>query len=89
MSSSILDQNVQSNKNKSRKRTRNHENHKTYQQKLRVQHGLQYETKSGHVIKAKVFQEQTECGNCKKQCCEKIGIVRQKEIFETFYGKLV
>lgn len=86
MDSSHLDQNLKKKRKKSRKRTRNIENHKAYQQKLCVQKGLQHTTKSGHVINAKIFQEQTECGNCKKQCWEKIETIRQKEIFETFYG---
>lgn len=86
MSSSLLDSNFKNNKKKTQKRTRNPENHNAYQRKLCVQKGFEYKTKSGHVVKAKTFHGQTECGGCKKQCCEKIGIDRQKEIFETFYG---
>lgn len=86
MESLNLDQNLKYNEKKSRKRKRNHENHKAHQQKLRVQKGLQYTTKSGHVISAKIFQEQTECGTCKKQCWKKIEPIRQKEIFATYYG---
>lgn len=83
MSLSLSDQNLKNNEKKTRKRTRNHEKHEAYQQKMCVQKGLEYSTKSGHIIKAKIFREQTECG-CKKHCTKKIGIDRQKAIFETF-----
>lgn len=69
---------------KTRKRTRNPEKHKSFLQKLKVQKGLEHETKSGKVIEKKTFHEQTKC-HCKKNCVKKISVVRQKQIFETFY----
>lgn len=74
-------------KEKTRKRTRNPEKHVAFQQKVKVQKGLEHKSKSGKIIKAKIFREQTQCtGGCKKQCTHKINIVRQKEVFETFYN---
>lgn len=79
------DQNTSSLKKNSRKRTRNIEQHKQYQQKVKVQSGLEHITESGKVVPARVFCEQTDC-KCKRKCAVKINIARQKAIFETFYG---
>lgn len=70
---------------KTRKRTRNPDQHKIFQQKVKVQKGLEYETKSGKTVKAKIFKNQTKC-DCKNECAEKIDSNRQKEIFDIFYG---
>lgn len=70
---------------RARKRTRNPEKHKIFQKEIEVQKGLEHETKSGKVIKPKIFYEQTSC-DCKMKCVEKIGTIRQKQIFESFYG---
>lgn len=70
---------------KSRKRTRNPENHKIFQQKSKVQGGLEYRTQSGKIVKAKTFYEQIEC-SCPKKCAQRIGKLRQKAIFETFFS---
>lgn len=69
---------------KTRKPTRNIQRHKIFEQKLKVQKGLEYKTKSGKVINAKKFQEQTKC-NCKKKCADKITPFRQEQIFQIFY----
>lgn len=80
------DQNDQNLKKKSRKRTRNIEQHKVYQQKCKVQSGLEHtSSKSGNVVKAKVFREQTSC-KCKRNCALKINVDRQEAIFKTFYA---
>lgn len=71
---------------KTRKRTRNVEKRKVFQQKDKVQRGLEHITKSGNIVNAKIFREQIECGSCKKECCQKIGAARQKEMFDTYYG---
>lgn len=71
-------------KKKSRKRTRNIEQHKIIQQKRKVQHGLEHTTKPGKIVKAKEFCEQISC-NCKRNCANKIDIGRQKALFTTFY----
>lgn len=84
-SSNQHDQNTSSLKKNSRKRTRNIEQHKQYQQRVKVQSGLEHITKSRKVVPAKVFCEQTDC-KCKRKCAVKINIARQKTIFETFYG---
>lgn len=55
---------------KTRKRTRNPERHEHFKQKCKVQRGLEHTTKSGNIITAKIFREQTECGGCKKQCSQ-------------------
>lgn len=79
--SSTFDDN---NGGKTRKRTRNLEKHKSFQQKSNVQRGLEHKTKSGNIVKRKTFQAQVECV-CKKKCAEKINVKRQNEIFETYY----
>lgn len=91
MSSSVLREIPQNNIicsrkiDKSRKRTRNPDTHKSFQKKMKVQNGLEYKTKSGRLIKEKTFHEQTECG-CKKKCATKICVERQFQIFKVFYG---
>lgn len=80
---SNTDQNTR--KNKSRKRTRNIERHKIYQQKQKVQRGLEHTTKSGNVVKAKEFCVQNSCG-CKKKCAKNIDADRQRELHTTFYS---
>lgn len=70
---------------KSRKRTRNIERSKIHQQKFKVQRGLEHITKSGKLVEAKVFCEQTSC-NCKKNCAKNIDIDRQKELHTAFYS---
>lgn len=72
-------------RNKSRKRTRNIQEHKIYQKKLKVQSGLEHITKLGNVVPEKVFYEQAECV-CKNNCAEKIDVNRQKAIFNSFYS---
>lgn len=88
--SSSLEPNLRNMENiqteKTRKRTRDPDKHKATQQRVKVQKGLEHTTKSGNIIKAKIFHEQTECGSCKKQCSRKIVVRRQKDIFETFYS---
>lgn len=89
--SSKLEQNLKNKKinqtEKTRKRTRNPEKHEVFKQNLKTQKGLERITKSGNVIRAKKFREQTECeGKCKKKCWHKIDVTRQKQIFNTFYG---
>lgn len=69
---------------KSRKRTRNNKQHKIYQEKLKVQRGLEHTTKSGKTVEAKTFHGQTDC-SCNVKCSQKIDIDRQKAIFEAFY----
>lgn len=89
MSSLILDPNAReitcgrNQTGKSRKRTRNPEKHKSYQQKIIVQKGIEHMTKT-KVVQGKIFHGQNECG-CRKECANKINVMRQKEIFETFY----
>lgn len=78
------DQSTCNSKKKSRKRTRNVEQHKISLQKSKVQGGLEHTTKSGKLVAAKVFYEQSEC-NCKNKCAQKIDVHRQKVIFESFY----
>lgn len=92
MSSPILVQNfecsdicVEKPIEKTRKRTRNPQNHKTFQQKQKIQKGLGYKTKSGNFVPPKKFYEQKNCG-CKKKCAEKVNLIRQKQIFDTFYS---
>lgn len=83
----MSDQHVNSKDNltaKSRKRTRNPEKYQIHQQKKKVQFGLEHTTKKGNVIKAKIFCEQVEC--CHKKCAQRLGVTRQKTIFETFYS---
>lgn len=46
---------------------------------------MDHKTKSGKIVKGKVFCEQTECG-CKNKCAIFFCITRQKEIFDTFYS---
>lgn len=70
---------------KSRKRTRNPERHKQFQQKLLVQSGLEHKTRSNKIKKGKHFNVQTKCG-CKKNCSEKVSAHRQKKLFDTFYS---
>lgn len=88
MSSTILQPNeiyIQEECGKSRKRTRNPQKHKIFKQKLKIQSGLDYTTKSGRIVKGKIFLEQIKCG-CKKKCEKKINLSRQKEIFDVFYS---
>lgn len=70
---------------KSRKRTRNPNNHKILVEKMKVQKGLEHLSKSGKVIKAKEFQIQIEC-RCRRKCAENITAERQKQIFDTYYN---
>lgn len=69
---------------KSRKRTRNPLKHKINQHKLKVQRGEERTTKLKLILK-KTFNPQTSC-RCKKNCSQLIGISRQREIFNSFYG---
>lgn len=46
---------------------------------------MEHISKSGRVIPPKTFSQQLVCP-CKKKCAEKIDIVCQKEIFDTFYN---
>lgn len=92
MSLPILEPNLEVNEiretksiERARKRTRNPQQHKTFQQKVKVQKGLEHETKSGKKVRAKIFHEQIEC-NCKKKCAEKINTNRQKDIFDISHG---
>lgn len=80
---SNIDQNPS--KIKGRKRTRNIEQRKKYQQKLKVQRGLEHTTKSGNLVKAKVFCAQTGC-NCKRNCAINIDADRQKALHTAFYS---
>lgn len=70
---------------RSRKRTRNPEKHKNVQQKNKVQKGLEYETKSGKIVKAKIFCEQTMC-DCKNKCTEKINVIRPHPAYIHIYA---
>lgn len=70
---------------KTRKRTRNTEKHKSFQQKARFQMGLEYKTKSGKIVTKKTFHEQTKC-DCKRKCADRIDVIRQKQIFDAFYS---
>lgn len=79
------DQTTCTSRNKSRKRTRNIQEHKIHQKKVKVQSGSEHTTNSRNVVAAKVFHGQTECV-CKKKCVHKIDVDRQKAIFNTFYS---
>lgn len=70
---------------KCRKRTRNPENHKHFQQKSKVQRGQEHKTNSGKTIPTKVFCAQNNC-SCKNKCAQKISQPRQEAIFDTFYS---
>lgn len=74
-----------------RKRMRNYQSHKSFMAKERVERGLERFTKKGKkVIRGKVFKGQIicKCLDDKKQklsCAHKIGIERQKVIFDSYY----
>lgn len=68
----------------SRKRTRNPQNHKEAKRKKSVQLGEEHISKSGSIIKGKLFHAQ-ECCKCKRKCTVKIDVQRQKDIFDEFY----
>lgn len=69
---------------KSRKRTRNPTKHKIQQKKLEVQSGEEYITHSGKIMQKKIFSPQSTC-QCRRNCSERVNILRQREIFENFY----
>lgn len=69
---------------KSRKRTRNPNNHKANIQKRKVQKGEEHTTISGKVVAEKVFQSQATC-RCSRKCAERINSARQEDIFNCFY----
>lgn len=50
-----------------------------------MQKGLEHRTRSGNIIKSKTFQPQTKC-SCSKKSAERILVVRQEQIFNTFYN---
>lgn len=70
---------------KSRKRTRNPNDHKANIQKRKVQKGEEHTTISGKAIAAKVFQPQATC-RCSRKCPQRIDSARQEEIFKCFYN---
>lgn len=69
---------------RSRKRTRNPQNHKEAKRKKLVQRGDEHVSKSGSVFKQKVFTAQEKC-KCKRNCIKNIDVVRQEEIFGEYY----
>lgn len=69
---------------KSRKRTRNNKNHKSYKYKQLVHKGEERVTVSGKIIPKKQFAATERCA-CKFKCAEKINVDRQFEIFKSFY----
>lgn len=69
---------------KSRKRTRNPNEHKIYEKKQKVQKGEQHTTNAGKVIEKKSFRPQKNC-RCKRNCAENINSNRQEEIFSAYY----
>lgn len=78
----------------SRKRIRNYHSHKSFIAKEKVERGLERVTKkSKKVIRAKVFNAQIicKCLDSKKKklsCSHKIGVVRQQEIFDSYYKQM-
>ena len=70
----------------SRKRKRNPHVHKKHLAEKAVEQGLEQKTTSGKTVRAKVFEAQTLC-KCSPLCSSKIHFLRQKEIFESFYGR--
>ncbi|XP_033229812.1 uncharacterized protein LOC117181350 isoform X2 [Belonocnema kinseyi] len=69
---------------RSRKRKRQPHTHKHFLAKQKVERGLQRTTASGKVIPAKKFVPQIAC-TCGFKCDTKIDILRQKEIFCTYW----
>lgn len=69
----------------SRKRKRNPKLHKEFLRKRKVQRGEEHYSASGKIIKRKQFCGQIKCV-CKKNCADKIDILRQKELFDAFYA---
>lgn len=69
---------------KTRKRTRNPEQHKSAKMKRKVQKGEKHTTKSGKSVEQKIFHAQTTC-SCTHKCFDRIDSLRQKEILDTFY----
>lgn len=53
--------------------------------KKAVESGAERITKSGRQIKQKKFSLQTIC-RCDKGCAQKIDALRQKQIFDSYYG---
>lgn len=74
-----------SSRKKTRKRTRNPNEHKKSEKKRKVQNGEEYTTKTGKVIEAKIFRAQNSCV-CSRKCPQNINSERQNEIFSCFYG---
>lgn len=77
-----------------RKRMRNNQAHKSSIAKDRVERGLERKTKNGEkTISAKIFNAQIicKCLDHKKQklsCSHKIEVVRQKQIFDSYYQQM-
>lgn len=69
---------------KSRKRTRNPQNNEEAKRKRAVQLGEEHVSKSGLKIERKVFRAQDSC-KCNRNCAMKIGVKRQRDIFDEFY----
>lgn len=60
------------------------ENRKRTIAKKNVESGNEHKTTSGRLIAAKKFEGQIIC-KCGAGCCQKIDVLRQKEIFDNFY----
>lgn len=76
-----------------RKRIRKYYQHKLYLAKDRVERGLERVTNSGRTIRAKTFNVQIicKCQDVTKQrpsCSSKIDVMRQKEIFDSYYQNM-
>lgn len=73
-----------------RKRIRKYYAHKSFIAKESVERGHEHITKKGRVVQAKTFDPQVIC-KClddktqKLSCSSKIDVVRQKEIFDSYY----
>lgn len=71
----------------SRKRSRHAESHKKYLQKQLVERGKEHITKTGNSIPEKIFNAQIKC-KCSRECAKRINIIRQRNIFDTYFNRL-
>lgn len=67
-----------------RRRLKDFQEQQRYVRKKAVEEGFEHKSKSGRVMKAKVFEIQTLCP-CSRNCPSIIDVSRQKEIFDAFY----
>ena len=67
-----------------RKRNRNPDSWKRARQKKKRLSGLEYKTRSGHTVAAKIFSDK-KC-KCARKCDEKLSTDERKTLFKSFYS---